>query len=168
MTAITWKITDQFFDKRVVMSASERANKRCLSLAGSDVRRIARRSIKPVRKTRGGKSRSKNLSSLPGQPPRSHTNGTSKNLRLILYGYVPQRQSVIVGPVKFNNRSGVNVPSVLEHGGRTRVKRFVRVGRKTRVRKATARVAPRPYMMPALVKAAPNFAKLWKNTVGRV
>ena len=174
MTIIGWKVTDQFFDKRAVMSAAERANRRALMTCGAYVRRTARRSIKPPGKKMNKASRVRRFqsrlsrgrdprSSRPGEAPRLQSTGTSRNLRLILFAYRPSSQSVIVGPVRFANKSGVNVPGVLEHGGRTRVRVKTKANR--RGRRKSVRAASRPFMSPALTKEHPNFAQAWRNAI---
>jgi hypothetical protein len=52
-------------------------------------------------------------------------------------------------------------PSVLEYGGNTVV--FRRRGGKLTSQKV--RIAPRPYMAPALEKERPKLPLLWRNSV---
>ena len=93
--------------------------------------------------------------SRPGQPPFAHEGSLR---RMVLFGYDPRTESVVVGPVGF--RQG-NAPSVLEFGGRATVVRR-RGGKRT---KQTVRIAARPYMRPALEKEAPNLPNVWRNSV---
>jgi len=177
MTMVTWKIVDQFFDRALVVKAVNKAKKRECSKAGAFIRRTARRSIKPVgKRARKAKRNRTGISGIdptvsrPGQPPRMHTVG-ARNLRTILFGWDAARESVVIGPVKFP-RSGNAVPSLLEYGGSGKVRKLKRGQRRRKngrlkTRTVTVRYAPRPYMNPALVKEAPKFPALFRNSVSR-
>jgi len=67
---------------------------------------------------------------------------------------------VVIGPVGFK-KSDPPAPSVLEHGGDTVVLR--RRGGKLTSRKV--KIAPRPYMAPALEKERPKLPLLWRNSI---
>ena len=125
-----------FFGNRPVRQAADRATRAVLSKAGAFVRRRAKSSIR----------RRKRISR-PGRPPSSHA-GHLK--RLILFGYDRGADSVVIGPLRF--RRG-EAPPLLEFGGRAR-----RSGRRMRYR-------ARPFMGPALEAEAPNFPRLWKDSV---
>lgn len=63
-----------------------------------------------------------------------------------------------VGPVGFKKSEA---PSALEHGGEVIVLR--RRGGKLTSQKV--KIAPRPYMAPALEKERPNLPLLWRNSI---
>jgi len=154
------RLKKMFFDRKAVMNAIERAERRVLARFGGLVRTIARRSIKRDRKP-----------SEPGRPPHSHTGLLKDN---ILFGYDPYEQSVIIGPIKLH--SGTDAPELLEHGGTvvTKKPRWIPTG-KTRPdgRPQTVRVPAgtalkyeaRPYMGPAFEAAKPKLDPLWANSV---
>ena len=66
--------------------------------------------------------------------------------------------AVVVGPVGFNKSEA---PNVLEYGGDTVV--FRRRGGKLTSQKV--KIAPRPYMAPALEKERPKLPLLWRNSI---
>lgn len=142
---IEMRIKQLFFDRQTVMRAVDKAKRAVLSKAGAFIRLTARRSLH----TRAG-------SAPPGQPPHSHT-GLLK--RFIFFGYDPSTESVVVGPARINRTT--DAPHTLEFGGTTTVER----GRKGKIRKRKVRVAPRPFMGPALEKERPNLPKTWANSV---
>ena len=137
---------NMFFDRKKVRRAVDRAARRVLSKAGAFVRTAARGSIR----------RRKRISR-PGEPPSSHM-GLLKHL--ILFGYDRRRQTVVVGPMKLNQKIG-NAPEALEHGGVS----VVAEGLRSRRRKRRVRIRARPFMGPAMQKEAPKFPKLWANSV---
>lgn len=137
---------DMFFDRAKVVRAVDKATRVVLSKAGAFVRTAARSSI-----------RSRKRSSQPGEPPSSHS-GLLK--RLILFGYDRRRQTVVIGPMKLNQKVG-NAPEALEHGGTS----VVVEGLRRRRRRRRVRIRARPFMGPAMVKEAPKFPKLWANSV---
>lgn len=151
---------DWFFDKKNVLNSVDKASRRVLSRFGSFVRKTARQSIRrPRRKPVAELSESERreylktgrrpfASSKPGEPPRNQT-GLLKGH--ILFWYNRHERSVAIGPAKF--RSG-DIPGTLEVGGPIRL----RSGR-------TVRIAPRPYMGPALDKELPKLEPLWANSV---
>jgi hypothetical protein len=155
-------------DRPMVVREVGRKMAAVLNHFGGLVRKIARNSIKRRKK-----------SSQPGDPPSSHTGLLKK---FIFYTFDRVRKSVIVGPVKLNARSALNlganvrtIPETLEYGGnvvRTEylskitgtwkpltsshsAKRVARWGRPTR--KRTVTIAPRPYMNPAFNVALPRL-----------
>ena len=138
------RIKNLFFDRPKVQRAVDAARRRVLSKAGAFIRQEARQSI---RKRKG--------TSPPGRPPYSHV-GLLRNL--ILFGYDERTDSVVVGPVGFKRSK---VPHVLEYGGVTTVTRF----RRGKIERRRVRIAPRPYMGPALAKELPKFPELWRNSI---
>lgn len=172
MKTFGFEIKKMFFDRPAVIDAVDRAEVRVLGRFGAFVRRRARSLIR----------RSKRKVSLPGEPPRSHS--PEPNLRTILFAYNQRTHSVIVGPVYLNQSRSARtyvsqrkVPRVLEKGGTLQV-REVRYGKRWRTpgrrtpeagqpkRVRSIRIAPRPYMVPALAAEADNFPDLWAGSVG--
>ncbi|MEW6249203.1 MAG: hypothetical protein AB1716_01025 [Planctomycetota bacterium] len=141
---LTMRIKDLFFDKATVLRAVDKAKRAVLSKAGAFIRTTARRSI-----------RAKKGSAPPGQPPHSHEGSLR---RLILFGYDPGNDSVVIGPVGFKRSTA---PNVLEFGGKTEVKRR----RRGKVVKTRATIQERPYMGPALEKERPKLPKRWAGSV---
>ncbi len=139
------RIKHLFFDRQTVVRAVDKAKRLALSKAGAFIRITARHSIR----TRKG-------SAPPGTPPHSHT-GLLK--RFIFFGYDPTTESVVVGPARINRTT--DAPHTLEFGGTTAVERR----RKGKVRARKVRIAPRPFMGPALEKERPNLPKTWANSV---
>jgi len=173
MTVLEFSITNQFFDRELVDKALDKATKAAMSKAGAFVRTRAKQSIRRSKK-----------SSSPGQQPRAHSK-TSPNLKTILFAYEPTRKTVVVGPVRLNQREfsargAATVPARLEMGGSATLfqERF-RNGdgtwfRRDRRRAADARkeyrtiqtrYAKRPFMAPALAAEAPKFPDLFANAI---
>lgn len=143
------RIKRLFFDRAKVVDALDKASRRALSKAGAFIRQRAKTSIRPRKR-----------SSLPGQPPHSHT-GLLR--QLILFGYDPGTRSVVVGPAKINRSTGA--PHVLEFGGRTVIETYRhRRGRVQKVRRQVT-IEARPYMGPALEEERPSLPKHWANSV---
>ena len=137
---VTLEIKELFFDRKHVEHAIGRARVRALSKMGAFVRQRAQTSMRRVR----GPSR-------PGEPPHAHQGDLR---RYILFGYDPQTDTVVVGPLGFRRSEA---PHVLEFGGRTPSRRL----------KRDAVIRPRPYMGPALEQERENFVGLWRNSVVR-
>jgi len=143
-----------FFDTGRVNRPAGKAARRNLSKAGAFVRTAARSSI-----------RKRKAISAPGQPPSSHTGLLRK---FIFFGYDAARKSVVVGPMRLNQKVGA-APEALEHGGRSTVVS----GRRGKSRSARTRggvrerirIAARPFMGPAMQKEATKFAGLWASSV---
>lgn len=142
------RIKSMFFDRPKVMRAVDRGKRQSLSKAGAFIRRTARRSIRKAPKT--GKRTSQ-----PGKPPYSHEGSLR---RLIFFGYDPQRDSVVIGPVGFRRSTA---PEALEHGGRSVLYRR----RRGRLVAERVRVRARPFMKPALDKERPKLAAVWRNSI---
>ena len=143
---IDMRIKSLFFDRPKVRRAVDRGKRRALSRAGAFIRQRTKTSI-----------RKRKRSSLPGQPPSSHTGLLRK---FILFGYDRRSDSVVVGPVGFRRS---RAPRVLEFGGRATIETKRRSGRKKQ--KRAVRIAARPYMRPALEKERSNLPKVWRNSV---
>ena len=128
---LTLKLTFRmFFDTAPVQRAVDRARRDRLSKAGAFVRTRARSSI---RKRKG--------TSRPGEPPHGHAGHLR---RLLLFGYDAQAQTVVVGPLPFNEGEA---PELLEFGDGAR--------------------RPRPFMGPALEAEAPKFPDLFRDSIRR-
>lgn len=166
-----------FFDRKAVLSAVDRAERKNLSKAGAYIRTSARSSMRKARrKTDGeltaeekrifdlrlriwkqnkdGSPRPKRpmAPSKPGEPPRVVTGLLKK---FLFFAYDAGSKSVVIGPARLNSASGT-APATLERGG------SATVGGK---RRKTVRVAPRPYMGPALAKNKAVAVGLWKDSV---
>ena len=135
---------EMFFDRKKVIRAADRANRRNLSKAGAFVRTTAKHSI-----------RKRKAASPPGSPPSSHT-GLLR--RFIFFGYERSRQTVVVGPMRLNQKVGT-APAALEHGGTS----VVVEGTRRRRRKRRVRIASRPFMGRAMRKTP--LAPLWRDSI---
>jgi hypothetical protein len=170
--AMTMRMKDFFFDKQSVKSRMSKANRKALSKAGAFMRRRARSSLRRRKK-----------SSAPGQPPSVHTSDRVATLKNILFAYEPQTESLVVGPVKLNQKTllgpqlgDATVPQVHEFGATVKVRevkvgkgwrsgiRRVRPGQPVRVRAAT--YPERPFMGPALEAEKDNIPDAWSGSVG--
>ena len=132
-----------FFDSDKVVSALDKASRKALSKFGAFVRTTARGSIR----------RRKGISK-PGSPPSAHQGDIKK----ILFAYDADRQSVIIGPIKFNQKKGF-ATKTLEYGGNVVVERKS----KGKITKRTVKVEARPFMAPAFQKNLPQLPELWRN-----
>lgn len=156
---ITLRMVDAFFDRPRVMRSIDKERRKRLSKAGAFVRRGARSKIKRpgVRRVRAKRSGYDPTVSRPGKPPRTHTK-SRQSIRLILFAWDAASETVIVGPARFSTRSGVNVPRVLEHGGRSKFR--TKAGDLV-----NTFVQPRPFMEPTLREEAPKFPELFADSV---
>ena len=146
---IDMKFKQMFFTSKVVLSATDRATRRVLSRFGAYVRRTAKSSI-----------RKRKAASQPGRPPSSHTGLLKK---FILFGYDPARRSVVIGPMRLNQKIG-DAPEALEHGGTSRV---ILGGRRKRRLARTVKIRPRPFMGPAMEQEKPKLPSMWRNSVSK-
>jgi hypothetical protein len=136
------------------MAAVDNAKRKVLSKAGAFIRTAAKTSIRKREGSAPGGA---------GAPPHSHEGSLPPQRRLILFGYDKPNDSVVVGPVGFK-KSAPPAPSVLEYGGDTVV--FRRLGgRGGKLTSQKVKIAPRPYMAPALEKERPNLPLLWRNSI---
>lgn len=145
-----------FFDRDRIVDAIAKSNRVALSRAGSEVRTVARGSMK---RQKGA--------ALPGQPPAVHE---GQLRRFLFFAYDESSKSVIVGSAKLGKGEA---PSIMEFGGRAAfvVKergrdergRFTGRARRTKTRK---QIKARPYMRPALKRVAPKIPALWANSIG--
>jgi len=137
---------ETFFDRKAVRSAVDRTARRVLSRFGAFVRRAAKSSI-----------RKRKRASAPGEPPSSHT-GLLR--RFIFFGYDRGRRSVVIGPMRLNQKIG-DAPAALEYGGMSTVVEGLRGKR----RKRKIKIAARPYMGPAFEQEKPKLAAMWRDSV---
>lgn len=131
-----------FFDREAVAAAVSRGRRRALSRSGGLVRRIARNSMRKRRRA-----------SRPGEPP-SVRSGELR--RLLFFSYEPAAETVIVGPAAFARRTGA--PKALEFGGRQPRPRYWRGS-------GPVRIAPRPFMAPAMRTASPSIPAFFANAI---
>jgi hypothetical protein len=132
------KVKQLFFDSPKVLGAVDKGTRKVLSRFGAFVRRTTRGSIRKRKKT-----------SAPGQPPTSHT-GFLK--RFIFFSFDPNRKSVVIGPMRLNQKT-TDAPHTLEYGGSTTLD------------KKKVNIRPRPYMGPAFEKEKPKLPQMWKNAI---
>jgi len=140
---IGFEIKKLFFDRQAVISKVDAATRRVLSKFGAFVRRSAKSSI-----------RKRKRPAPPGQPPSSHTGLLKK---FIFFGYDPARQSVVIGPVRLNQKGRGEAPPLLEYGGKATL---VRRGKKKRTT-----YQARPYMGPAFEKEKPQLPAMWRGSI---
>jgi len=142
-------VTKLFFDRKGVHDRVDRATRRVFSKFGAYVRRTARSSI-----------RRRKRPSRPGQPPSSHTGLLKK---FIFFSYnptpAPGSGSVVIGPVRLSQNERGEAPALLEHGGRTTLRRH---GKPVR-----AKFRGRPFMGPAYEQEAPKLPAMWRDSVPR-
>lgn len=140
---IGFEIKQIFFDRGAVTKRVDPATRKVLSKFGAYVRRTAKGSIRKRRRP-----------SPAGRPPSSHTGLLKK---FIFFGYEPTRQSVVIGPVRLNQRGRGDAPTLLEHGGSATIKR--------RGKRKRAIYKPRPFMGPAFEKEQPKLPAMWRDSV---
>ena len=132
-----------FFDGDEINKRKDKEKVKALMAAGAFVRTIAKRSIK-----KGGK---KGKVSSPGQPPRRHV---TPGINTIFFVHEKTRDSVIVGPVKFQS-GGTKILQTLEGGGSIKA---IRTNPKTKKKESKVmKIKPRPFMAPAKEKALPQL-----------
>ena len=135
-----------FFDKAAVIGAVDKATRKVLSKFGAFVRTGARHSL-----------RKRKSISAPGEPPSSHTGLLKK---FILFGYDRERRSVVIGPMRLNQKIG-DAPAALEYGGQS----TVMTGSRRQRRKRRIRIAARPFMGPAFEREQPKLPAMWADSV---
>ena len=135
-----------FFDRDKVRKRTDTGTRRVLSRFGAYVRTTAKHSIRKRKRI-----------SDPGEPPSSHT-GLLR--RFIFFGYDRNRRSVVIGPMRLNQKVG-DAPAALEYGGTSTVVE----GLRRRRRKRRIRIAARPYMGPAFEQEKPKLPAMWRDSV---
>lgn len=169
------EMKDAFFDRPAVQAALGRARTKVLKKAGAFVRRGARSSMRRRKKP-----------SEPGQPPSAHAGKGLKSLKTILFAFDSSTDSVVVGPMAFNQVNHISVPALHEYGGTQLIPEFryvyaksatqwrrVNHRRKLRptegatieTRRRMATYPARPFMAPALAREAPKFPDLFRDAL---
>ena len=144
-----------FFDDARILQAMDRATARALSRFGSEVRRVARTSIKespgasaagtPPHSHIAARRRAKNkVRKAAGQEP---VKGGFAGLKFILFAYDPAGRSVIIGPASNRTRS-LTIPEILEKGKDPKHK-----------------VATRPFMSPAFEQSEKKLPSMWGKSI---
>lgn len=160
-----------FFTEPTVMRSIEKGKLAALKHQAGRVRTFARRSMRRVSKAAARKAALKRKEaeergdrtfhdptvSRPGHPPKIHTEGRF-NPKFILFGYDPNRDVVVVGPVRTN--SAHNAVRTLEHGGRAPI--YMGRKRKRRLIK-TVFIRARPFMRPAEEHAREDWEGDWAD-----
>ena len=176
---LAFQTRDWFFDRPKVQAALVKARTKALKKAGAYVRRAARSSMRRRAKA-----------SAPGTPPSAHAGKGLHSLKTILFAYEPNRSTVVIGPVGFNQKnSGISVPRLHEYGGTLQIQEFRYItgddpgpwrrvnkrakpkpqpGKKIELRTRTANYPKRPFMQPALQKESPKFADIFKDALAKV
>jgi hypothetical protein len=175
-----------FFDRPAVLAAVTEATRKAMSRGGAFVRTDAKGSLRYATKKRAV--------SKPGNPPIVHRGDTKIGGRsvsllkeMIFFAYDPSTRSVVVGPTainsaaKFIRRGQKTVPQILEEGGEIKVvevfhrgqwKRASIVGaakaRNLPQRVRSAKIAPRPFMVPAMNRVVPKLMPLFKSSLAPV
>jgi len=158
--ALDLRVKEFFFDQAKVGRAVKAGKRKALSRIGAFVRKRAKSRLR----------RRKRVSNA-GESPSIHSRNPEASLKKILFAYEPNRESVVIGPVKLNqvNQSwidagSVTVPQLLEVGGVVAIRekstdggvtwrrRDLRRGRRPNEKHRTRRAVyqPRPFMGPAL------------------
>ena len=163
-----------FFDRPAVIASVGKATVAALAKGGGLIRTIARRSMKRAPKkpkTQEELQSALNRTSNPKKAARialqlQRMNSTTDKgpphtimglLKQFLYfAWDPSNRAEVIGPAKLDTASD-NVPLILEEGGTETVKR----------KSGTVRIkiAPHPYMGPALEEARPQLPAFWANSV---
>lgn len=173
-----------FFDRKVVLNAMSKTEKKEFSKQGAIVRTRARQSMRKRKKP-----------SLPGQPPRV-VKGQIK--KFLFFSWDNTTRTVVVGPTLLPK--GTGAPSTLEYGGtskggrnpRRRLRKigsggeirvegkrvtYARIRTEAQAARANklneqlygplkfgpARIAKRPFMHPALTERVPKLAPALKD-----
>ena len=172
---VQFRAKDFFFDRAGVMSQLNKTERQGLSRIGAYIRTSARSSL-----------RRRKRSSRPGETPSIHSRDKVANLKHILFFYEASRHTVVVGPVKLNQRNfrlkgrgkagnWVTIPALMEAGGtlairekstdgglnwrRQNQRRSPRERELFRTRRA--KYSPRPFMGPAMKKALPKLPSIF-------
>jgi phage gpG-like protein len=134
------KASKYFFDKRRVMTATERAERRVLMRIGSYIRQTAKQSIK-----------ARVTPAPPGRPPGRKTGFLKKS---ILFAYDANQSSVVIGPTRAGKAA--EITHALEYGGTT-----TNVAHDDQKQK----IAARPFMGPAAAKNLPKLPAMWRDSI---
>lgn len=155
------KAKSQFFDRAKVKNAMDKTARKKLSRLGAFTRTRSRSSIRYSKKV-----------SAPGRPPHGHRtmqrNKTNKKTgvtkmqsvsplrEFIFFAWDDASKSVVIGPVRLNNKSGKSLRA-LEQGGRSEVK----LGGKM----VAVTIRARPFMGPAFREELKKLPPAWRNSL---
>lgn len=162
-----------FFRPEKITDPVERQVQNVLFKQANLVKKISQRSMRPARQRglaelsakelriyklelarfKAGQRKSKPVrgfvASKAGEPPR--TRGR-RLLRKEFYAVRdPATKTVVTGPVRLNGRGFGTAPRTLEYGG------TAEIGRRQ------VKIAPRPFIAPAVKIASPQFAAMWRG-----
>ncbi|RMF73572.1 MAG: hypothetical protein D6744_15450 [Planctomycetota bacterium] len=158
---MSMRMKEFFFDKKSVKDRVSKANRKALSKAGAFIRRRARSSLRRRKKA-----------SQPGRPPSVHTSDRARTLKNILFAYEPLTESLVVGPVKLNQKTllgpdlgDTTVPQLHEFGATVTIRKMSR-GRRRKPVRVRAKYPPRPFMGPALEAEQDHIPDAWSGNVG--
>lgn len=170
------KFKMQYFDRKIIKSNWKRMNTTPLKRAGLHVRRIAKNSIRKVKKDRA---------STPPRPPYSHLDyGKGKPVPFHQIYSVSNvfGTSEVVGMVGYRSTGNIGqepVPGLHEHGGmaprfiRRRVKGRDKRGRFLKARfvgppvRRMVRYPQRPFMHPAMMRSRQRMPRYWIGSFNR-
>lgn len=137
-----------FFDRKAVMGAVAKGERKALSKIGAFIRTRARSLIRKRKRV-----------SNPGEPPSAHQGKKqlgNDGIRAIFFAWDSSKRSVVIGPVKFNGHSSTEapngVPALLEVGGTATRTRKTKNG--TTSKQLTYHA--RPFMEPAFKSETTN------------
>ncbi len=137
------KIKTMFLDRAGVTRRLDKGTVKAFRTFGGRVRLTARHSIrKPPKKARKGGKRS----------PYDRTGRLKKN---IFFAVDPDKDSLIVGPIKLDGVATENAPELLEYGG---------MGRDSRTGESVE-YPEYPYMTPAFEKELPRLDDAFRDAV---
>lgn len=166
---------ERFFDREAVLRRLGPARVAVYNRMGARVRQNAQRSMKRARRKRRSELTKKErqhyeivqrqtfgrnpkfglpfVHSEPGAPPKVLGGELKKH---IYYAADYQLETAVIGPIRFGTI--LNVPQILEYGGRSVSRRYGRA----------VFIQERPYMRPALeyaLQGSPSFPELWKDAI---
>ena len=130
------KVKKLFFESEKTRRFLDRKRRKALMKSGAFVRRTAQFSMK---------SR-KRKSSQPGQPP--HKRNRKLLSKLLFFSYDERTDSVVIGPIIFDQSTTEGLPKLMEKGGTVT---HVTVYKNGRQKVEQAKYPARPFMMPALL-----------------
>jgi hypothetical protein len=175
-----------YFDREAVIKALDGPRRRALNEMGRRIRKFAQKSLRygdksspPGSPPTAHKSRRRKRTSRSTGKVRYRS--VSFLREFMEYGYDLDTKSTVVGPRRLNGTADPDSMHRLEYGGSFQGKgrtfsvknavgrdakgRYTSQGSKTVRLAGTIRIAPRPFMGPALQAEIPGFAPLWKDSV---
>lgn len=164
MIGVTLQLKDFFFDRLHIKQFVQDRGLEFLGHAGAYIRKTAIRSMR--------RAPLKGKPSKPGTPPRFRAGTEDVSLRKILYGLDPARGSVVVGPLKFNQKQDLDgvklvsgtVPSLHERGGRAGIREKFKPFDRKAAERAFGAAAAAQYAREFGFVAEPT----WKRIYGAV